>query len=82
MAHGQDRTCPGDEDIARLSPPKHKSLNLLNRYTFTASTPAVGALRPLRDPEAPELDEDYGQGVRTLIGGHRVGRVGWGYWAV
>ncbi len=47
-----------DEDIARLSPLKHRNLNLLGRYSFTASTPAVGALRPLRDPDAPELDED------------------------
>ncbi|MFJ7589592.1 hypothetical protein ACIQZO_19865 [Streptomyces sp. NPDC097617] len=37
---------------------KHRSLNLLGRYGFTASTPAAGALRPLRDPDAPELDED------------------------
>lgn len=27
-------------------------------YSFTASTPAVGTLRPLRDPDAAELDED------------------------
>nr|WP_312897666.1 Tn3 family transposase [Kitasatospora kifunensis] len=47
-----------DEDIARLSPLKHRNLNLLGRYSFTASTPAAGALRPLRDPDAPELDED------------------------
>jgi hypothetical protein len=31
---------------------------VLGRYSFTASTPAAGALRPLRDPDAPELDED------------------------
>ncbi|CAM5257948.1 hypothetical protein SCANM63S_04398 [Streptomyces canarius] len=47
-----------DEDIARLSPLKHKNLNLLGRYSFTASTPAAGALRPLRDPDAPGPDED------------------------
>lgn len=47
-----------DEDIARLSPLKHRNLNVLGRYSFTTSTPAVGALRPLRDPEAPELDDD------------------------
>jgi hypothetical protein len=29
-----------------------------DRYSFTASAPAAGALRPLRDPDAPELDED------------------------
>lgn len=47
-----------DEDIARLSPLKHRNLNLLGRYSLTASTPAAGALRPLRDPDAPEMDED------------------------
>lgn len=47
-----------DEDIARLSPLKHRNLNVLGRYSFTASTPASGALRPLRDPEAAELDDE------------------------
>nr|WP_234322942.1 transposase [Streptomyces sp. NRRL S-350] len=62
---------PG-EDIARLSPLEHRNLNLLGRYSFTASTragstraastPAAGDLRPLRDPDASALDEDdYGQ---------------------
>lgn len=27
-------------------------------YSFTASTPAAGALRPPRGPDAPGLDED------------------------
>ncbi len=47
-----------EEDVTRLSPLKHRNLNLLGRYSFTASTPAADALRPLRDPDAPELDED------------------------
>jgi hypothetical protein len=47
-----------EEDIARLSPLKHRNLNLLGRYSFTASVPAAGALRPLRDPDTPELDEE------------------------
>ncbi|GGQ36548.1 hypothetical protein GCM10010140_77860 [Streptosporangium pseudovulgare] len=47
-----------DEDIARLSPLKHRNLNLLGRYSFTVGVPASGNLRPLRDPDAPELDED------------------------
>ncbi len=47
-----------EEDIARLSPLKHRNLNLLGRYSFTVSTPAASALRPLRDPDAPALDED------------------------
>jgi TnpA family transposase len=47
-----------EEDVARLSPLEHRNLNLLGRYSFTASTPAAGGLRPLRDPDAPELDEE------------------------
>jgi hypothetical protein len=35
-----------EEDIARLSPLKHRNLNLLGRYSSTASTPAADALRP------------------------------------
>jgi hypothetical protein len=31
-----------DEDVARLSPLKHRNLNVLGRYSFTASTPAGG----------------------------------------
>lgn len=34
-------------------------MNLPGRYGFIASTPATGAPRPLRDPDAPEL---YGNG--------------------
>ena len=49
-----------DEDVARLSPLKHRNLNVLGRYSFTASTPAGGALRPLRDPDAVDLDDDDG----------------------
>jgi hypothetical protein len=49
-----------EEDIARLSPLKHKNLNLnlLGGYSFTANAPAAGALRPLRDADTIELDED------------------------
>ncbi|WTD38644.1 Mu transposase C-terminal domain-containing protein [Streptomyces sp. NBC_01643] len=36
----------------------NRNLNLLGRYNFTASVPAAGALRPLRDPDSPKLDED------------------------
>lgn len=42
-----------EEDIARLSPLKHRNLNLLGRYSFTATTPAAGALRPPRGPDTP-----------------------------
>lgn len=47
-------------DVVRHSPLKHKNLNLLGRYSFTAGVPTAGALRPLRDPDAPGLDEDNG----------------------
>lgn len=46
-----------DEDIARLSLLKHKNLNVPGRNSFTPSVPA-GGLRPLRDPDAPGLDDD------------------------
>nr|BFD86944.1 hypothetical protein StreXyl84_63450 [Streptomyces sp. Xyl84] len=47
-----------DEDIARLSPLKHANLDVLGRNSFTASTLAAAALRPLRDPDAAGLDDD------------------------
>ncbi|WAU78579.1 Tn3 family transposase (plasmid) [Streptomyces sp. Qhu-G9] len=40
-----------DEDVARLSSLKHKNLNVLGRYSFSAWKPVDG-LRPLRDPDA------------------------------
>jgi hypothetical protein len=46
-----------DEDIARLSPLKHKNLNCLGRYSFTASQPVQGR-RPQRDPDPADLDDD------------------------
>lgn len=49
-----------DEDLARLSPLKHKNLNVLGRYSFTATLPAGGTLRPLRDPDAAGLDDEDG----------------------
>lgn len=48
-----------DEDVARLSPLKHANLNCLGRYSFRASTPAGGTLRPLRDPA--DAHEDGGE---------------------
>ncbi|TMR93937.1 Tn3 family transposase [Nonomuraea basaltis] len=48
-----------DEDVARLSPLKDRHINFLGRYLFniTASGPGQG-LRPFRDPDAIEDDED------------------------
>lgn len=48
-----------DEDVARLSPLRHKHVNFLGRYSFTASGPH-GQLRRLRDPNAtgPDTDDD------------------------
>ena len=43
-----------DEDVAWLSPLVHKNLNVLGRYSLTASTPKGG----LRDPDAVGLAED------------------------
>lgn len=59
-----------DEDIARLSPLKHKNLSVLGRYSFNASTPAAGGLRPMRDPDAAGLDEDDEEqtGSESLLG--------------
>ena len=34
-----------DEDVARLSPLVHENLNVLGRYSFTASTPGAGCGR-------------------------------------
>ncbi|MDX6432317.1 MAG: hypothetical protein QOE54_4683 [Streptosporangiaceae bacterium] len=49
-----------------------RNLNLLGRYGFTASTPAAGALRPLRDPDASELDEDDGGASEAHEGADRL----------
>ncbi len=35
-----------DQDVARLSPLRHANLNVLGRYSFRASSPAGGELRP------------------------------------
>ncbi len=51
-----------DAAVARLSPLKHRNLNVLGRYSFTASVPREG-LRPLRDPDAVELGDDDDGGV-------------------
>ncbi|GAA2439197.1 hypothetical protein GCM10010405_23180 [Streptomyces macrosporus] len=49
-----------DEDIAGLSPLKHRSLNMPGRYGFHHLRPVGGSLRSPRAPDAPELDEDDG----------------------
>jgi TnpA family transposase len=46
-----------DEDVARLSPLRHKHVNFLGRYSFTASGPH-DQLRRLRDPNAADPDTD------------------------
>jgi len=48
-----------DEDAARLPPLGDKHVNMLGRYSFTAPPPGTG-LRPLRDPSAPDGDQDEG----------------------
>ncbi|MFH8631605.1 Tn3 family transposase [Streptomyces lydicus] len=58
--HPASRRGPRDQrrGVARLSPLKHKNLNCLGRYSFTATQPSGGTLRPLRDPDAAGLDDD------------------------
>lgn len=48
-----------DEDVALLSPLKDRHINFVGRsqFNFAASGPGEGP-RPLRDPDAPEPDED------------------------
>lgn len=48
-----------DEDVAVLSPLKDRHINFVGRsqFNFAASGPGEGP-RPLRDPDAPEPDED------------------------
>ncbi|WP_199239320.1 hypothetical protein [Streptomyces sp. ICBB 8177] len=43
--------------MARLFPLKHKYLNRLGCCNFTGSRPIQG-MRPLRDPDAVDLDDD------------------------
>ncbi|MFJ6632777.1 hypothetical protein ACIQMR_15505 [Streptomyces sp. NPDC091376] len=51
---------------------QRRNLNLVGRYSCTASTPAAGALRPLRDAEASELDEDDDGGQECVSGADRI----------
>lgn len=48
-----------DEDVARLSPLKDRHINFLGRYLIhiKASGPGQG-LRPCRDPDAVEDDDE------------------------
>jgi hypothetical protein len=45
-----------EEDVARLSPLGHAHLNCLGRYAFTTQPPTE--LRPLRDPNARDAEDD------------------------
>lgn len=48
-----------DEDVARLSPLKDRHINFLGRYLFNIKATVPGqSLRPFRDPDAVEDDED------------------------
>jgi Tn3 transposase DDE domain len=46
-----------DADVARLSPLGRRHLNVHGRYSF-ALPELPGGLRPLRDPDQPDDDED------------------------
>lgn len=43
-----------DEDLARISPLQDEHVEVLGHYNF--NPPSIAALRPLRDPTAPEAD--------------------------
>ena len=48
-----------DEDVAPLYPLKGRHINFLGRYLFNIKASGPGRdLRPLCDPDAPELNED------------------------
>jgi hypothetical protein len=48
-----------DEDVTRLSPLKDRHLNFLGRYLFNIHDGCPGrGLRPLRDPDTPEDDDE------------------------
>jgi hypothetical protein len=47
------------EDIARLSPLGHSHVNMLGRYQFSLPLAVMqGEMRPLRDPNDPNEQED------------------------
>lgn len=47
------------EDAARLSPLSFRHINMLGRYAFTLPEfVARGELRPLRDPNAADPDDE------------------------
>ncbi|MFF0145758.1 Tn3 family transposase [Amycolatopsis sulphurea] len=47
-----------DEDAVRLSPFVRHHINMLGRYSFLLPTDLVGRLRPLRDPNTVDTDEE------------------------
>ncbi|MDT8913481.1 Tn3 family transposase [Amycolatopsis sp. PS_44_ISF1] len=53
-----DGTEVRDADAARLSPFRHRHINMLGKYSFLLPAGLAGGLRPLADPEAVHDDED------------------------
>ncbi len=47
-----------DEDAARLSPFGRHHVNLLGRYSFLLPAELGGGLRPLRDPDVADTDDE------------------------
>jgi hypothetical protein len=47
-----------DENTARLSPFVSRHLGVHGAYSFVLPDLAPGAIRELRDPDAPDDDED------------------------
>ena len=53
------QSCPvREEDMARLSPFVSRHLRVHGAYSFLLPDLAPGAIRDLRDPDAPYDDED------------------------
>ncbi|GAA3618354.1 hypothetical protein GCM10022419_124890 [Nonomuraea rosea] len=47
-----------EEDMARLSPFVSRYLGVHGAYSFLLPELAPGAIRSLRDPDAPDVDDD------------------------
>jgi len=55
----QQQQSVNEEDIAQLSPLAHSHINMLGRYQFTLPEPLMqGEMRPLRDPNDPNEEDD------------------------
>jgi hypothetical protein len=47
----------GDEDVAKLSPFRHRHINMLGHYLFFLPAEFASGLRTLRDPDSIDDEE-------------------------